>query len=174
MTLLDRSRTGATTTDDRWRLVFEENYRDLVALAAFSVDDRETAEEVVQDAFVKVLSGRYRVDPGKELAYLRSAVINGGRSQLRKRRVRRLHSPAKPEPVAAAEVAGVLGAERTELVAALRALPQKQAAVLVLRYFHDMSEADIADTLGMARGTVKSHAHRGLAKLANLLEEDVA
>ncbi len=173
MAVLDRPEPGSTgghaSVGDRWSALFESHYRELVGLASFSVDDRETAEEVVQDAFVKVLGGNYSVEPGKELAYLRSMVVNGGRSQLRKRRVRRLHSPAVPEPVAAAEVGGLQGAERAELVAALRTLPDNQAAVLALRYFLDLSEAEIADTLGMAKGTVKSHAHRGLQRLASRL-----
>ena len=71
----------------------------------------------------------------------------------------------------AAEVGGVAAAASAEIVLALRSLPEKQSAVLVLRYFLDLSEADIAQTLGIARGSVKSHASRGLAKLARLIPE---
>lgn len=152
--------------------LYHEHYRSLVRLASFSVDDLETAEEVVQDAFVKLVAGDYRVDPGKEAAYLRSMVLNGARSALRKRQVRRAHTPDAPGLVAAAEVAGVASAEHDRIITALRQLPEQQASVLVLRYYLDLSEADIADTLGIARGSVKSHAHRGLKRLAQLLGDD--
>lgn len=153
--------------------LYAEHYRSLVKLASMYVDDIETAEEVTQDAFVKMLSGQYRVARGSEAAYLRSAVLNGARSMLRKRRVRRLHRPDRPATAPAAEVGGVAGAEHDRVMAAIRALPEKQALVLILRYYLDLSEREIAETLGIARGSVKSHAHRGLAKLGGLLTEEV-
>ncbi len=153
-------------------VLYEAHYRGLVKLASMYVDDVETAEEVTQDAFVKMLSGRYRIEPGREAPYLRSAVLNGARSMLRKRRVRRLHDPEPPGTAPSAEVGGIQGAETQRMLVAMRSLPEKQAAVLILRYYLDLSEAEIADTLGIARGSVKSHAHRGLAKLSNLLEEE--
>lgn len=149
--------------------LYEEHYRSLVRLASFSVDDRETAEEVVQDAFVKLVGGNYRIEAGKEIGYLRSMVLNGARSALRKRQVRRAHTPDAPGLVAAAEEAGVASTEHDAIIDALRQLPEKQASVLVLRYYLDLSEADIADTLDIARGSVKSHAHRGLKRLGDLL-----
>lgn len=149
--------------------LYDQHYRSLVRLAAFQVDDRETAEEVVQDAFVKLFGGNYRIEPGKEAGYLRSMVINGSRSALRKRQVRRAHTPEEPAPVDAAEITGVANSETDRMLDALRQLPEKQAAVLTLRYYLDLSEAEIADTLDIARGSVKSHAHRGLKKLGDLL-----
>lgn len=154
--------------------LYDEHYRSLVRLASFNVDDRETAEEVVQDAFVKLVAGNYRVEPGKELGYLRSMVLNGARSALRKRQVRRAHTPDAPGLVAAAEEAGVASTEHDRMIEALRQLPDKQASVLVLRYYLDLSEADIAATLEIARGSVKSHAHRGLKRLGELLGEPVS
>ncbi len=153
--------------------LYDEHFRSLVKLASMYVDDRETAEEVVQDAFVKLLAGNYRIEAGKEAPYLRKMVLNGARSMLRKRRVRRLHTPDVPGLVAAAEETGMAGAERDRLLAAVRQLPEKQAAVLILRFYLDLSEADIAETLGIAKGSVKSHSHRGLAKLQKLLGEEV-
>lgn len=149
--------------------LYDEHYRSLVRLASFSVDDRETAEEVVQDAFVKLVAGNYDVEPGKELGYLRSMVLNGARSALRKRQVRRAHTPEAPGLVVAAEEAGVASTEHDAMIAALRELPEKQASVLVLRYYLDLSEAEIALTLDIARGSVKSHAHRGLKRLGAVL-----
>ncbi len=153
--------------------LYTAHYRQLVKLASMYVDDRETAEEVTQDAFVKMLGGSYRVEPGREAAYLRSAVLNGARSMLRKRRVRRLHRPEKAATAPSAEIGGVAGAEHDRIMAAIRTLPEKQASVLILRYYLDLSEAEIADTLGIAKGSVKSHAHRGIAKLGGLLSEEV-
>lgn len=154
--------------------LYDQHFRSMVKLASMYVDDRETAEEVVQDAFVKLLSGSYRIEDGKHAPYLRQMVLNGARSMLRKRRVRRLHAPEQPGPVAAAEESGVANTERTRILAAIRELPEKQASVLILRYYLDLSEAEIAETLGIARGSVKSHAHRGLAKLQKVLGDDPA
>ena len=154
--------------------LYHEHYRSLVRLASFSVDDRETAEEVVQDAFVKLVAGDYRIEAGKEIGYLRSMVLNGARSALRKRQVRRAHTPDAPGLVAAAEEAGVASTEHDQMIAALRQLPDKQASVLVLRYYLDLSEAEIAETLDIARGSVKSHAHRGLKRLGDLLGDSLS
>ncbi len=151
--------------------LYERHYRSLVKLASFYVDDLETAEEVTQDAFLKLIGGNYHIEPGREAPYLRSMVLNGARSMLRKRRVRRLHKPDPPGLVAAAEVGGIAATADTDMLRALRSLPEKQAAVLILRYYLDLSEADIAATLDIARGSVKSHAHRGLAKLAKLVDD---
>lgn len=165
---------GSSSGDIRAALpdLYDRHYRSLVRLASFSVDDRETAEEVVQDAFVKLVSGNYDIESGKEAGYLRSMVLNGARSALRKRQVRRAHTPEAPELAAAAEEAGVASTEQDRMIAALRGLPEKQAAVLTLRYYFDLSEAEIADTLGIARGSVKSHAHRGLKRLGVALGDD--
>jgi RNA polymerase sigma-70 factor (sigma-E family) len=162
---------GAVAAGERLRVLYDEHYRSLVKLASFYVDDVPSAEEVVQDAFVRLLGGRYRIEPGREASYLRSAVLNGARSQLRRRGVRRRHRPEPPTTAPPAERDGLDRVVRDEVLAALRRLPERQAAVLVLRYYLDLSEAEIAETLGMAPGSVKSHAHRGLAKLRPLLEE---
>lgn len=152
--------------------LFDEHYTSLVRLASMYLDDRESSEEVVQDAFVKLLAGSYRIEPGKEAPYLRSIVLNGARSQLRKRRVRRLKPPDPPGLVAAAEHDGVERVERERVLAHIRALPKKQGAVVMLRYYLGLSEAEIAETLDIAPGSVKSHAHRALAKLKSNMQAD--
>lgn len=159
---------GSAVTD--LPALYDQHYRSLVKLASFYVDDVESAEEVVQDAFVKLVKGRIRVESGKEAAYLRSMVLNGARSALRKRRVRRNKHPEPPGLVAAAEESGVERLERERLLGVLRTLPAKQASVLVLRYYFDLSEREIAETLDIAPGSVKSHAHRGLKKMRAELE----
>ena len=152
--------------------LFDEHYGSLVKLASMYLDDRESSEEVVQDAFVKLLSGSYRIESGKEAPYLRSIVLNGARSQLRKRRVRRQKQPEPPGLVAAAEHHGVEHLERQRVLAHIRALPKKQSAVVILRYYLDLSEAEIAETLDIAPGSVKSHAHRALAKLKSNMQSE--
>lgn len=153
------------------RTLYDQHYRSLVKLAACYLDDVWTCEEVVQDAFVQLLTGRRVTSAGTEGAYLRSAVLNGARSQLRKRRVRREKKPLANGPVPSPEPTALDNVVREDVLAAIRTLPAKQADVVVLRYYLDLSEAEIAATLGMATGTVKSHAHRGLKRLAELLED---
>lgn len=170
MTASEASSSSSSSLD--LPALFDEHYDQLVRLAAIYVDDRASAEEIVQDAFVRLLTGRYRIEPGREAPYIRSIVINGARSRLRKRRVRRTKQPEPPGLVAAAEEGGVVLAERERMLGMIRRLPSKQAAVVVLRYYLDLSEAEIAETLGIARGSVKSHAHRALAKLHQELETE--
>jgi RNA polymerase sigma-70 factor (sigma-E family) len=150
--------------DDWLATAFRRDYGPLVRLATLLVD-REVAEELVQDAFVRTHSRLSRIAPEKVTLYLRSAVINGARSHLRRRMVQRRHLPPPPPLAVAAEVDGVAAAERTEMLAALERLPNRQREVLVLRYYIDLSENEIAETLGISTGSVKQHAHRGLATM---------
>ncbi|MGH3118601.1 MAG: sigma-70 family RNA polymerase sigma factor [Gaiellales bacterium] len=150
-----------------------EHYRSLLRLASVLVDDVGTCEELVQDAFVAVLA-RHRAfsDDAKAPAYLRSAVLNGARTNLRRQRVRRRARPLEVVGAArSAESDAVVAEEHRIVLAALRSLPERQREVLALRYYLDLSEAEIADTLGIAAGTVKTHAQRGLAALHQLLED---
>lgn len=170
MAFLDKGRTGSSDELDLGSL-FDVHYAKLVKMASFYTDDTGSAEEVVQDAFVRLLKGNYRIQAGREAAYLRSMVLNGARSTLRKRKVRREHKPEPAPDAPAAEIAGVANVASAEMLAALHQLPEKQASVLMLRYYLDLSEAEIAETLDIARGSVKSHAHRGLSKLADLVKD---
>ncbi len=141
--------------------LYRTEYVPMVKLARGLVDSSERAEEIVQDAFAKVFERWNRLnEPG---GYLRVSVINGARSELRKREVgRRLGLTRRAEPVAE---------ERDYLIDALDQLPAKQKTVLVLRFFADMSEKEIADTLSIRPGTVKSTTSRGLARLRKALEQ---
>jgi RNA polymerase sigma-70 factor (sigma-E family) len=163
---------AAWDADSAVEELYATHYRRLVRLSILLVRDPETAEEVVQDSFV-AMHGRWRglKDPEKGLAYLRQTVVNRSRSVLRRRGVVARHLPP-PMPDAAPADEGVLAqARRTEVLDALRELPERQREVIVLRYYLDMSEAEIADTLGISRGSVKSHASRGAAALRHLLED---
>ena len=108
----------------------------------------------------------------KAPAYLRSAVLNGARSNLRRRKVQRKHEPVPAGPVESSETFGMQSEQRREVLEALRSLPRRQRDVLLLRYYLDLSERETADALGITTGSVKTHAHRGLAALAHLLENE--
>lgn len=151
--------------------LYAAHYRSLVRLAALLLRDTAVAEEVTQDAFVSLhRSWRRLTDPDRALAYLRQSVVNGARSALRRRAVAdRLAAPAAAD-AASAEQGALLALEHQEVLAALRSLPQRQREVLVLRYYVDLAEADIAEALGISRGAVKSHASRGMAALRTALE----
>ncbi|MEY9213325.1 RNA polymerase sigma-70 factor (sigma-E family) [Thermobifida halotolerans] len=152
--------------------LYSAHYRPLVRLAALLVRDVATAEEVVQDAFVAMHGAWRRLrDPNKALSYLRQSVVNKARSVLRHRAVVEKHAP-KALPDAPSAEHGALGElERAEVVNALRALPTRQREAIVLRYYGDLSEAQIADAMGISRGAVKSHTARGISTLRKLLEQ---
>ena len=151
--------------------LYSAHYRSLVRLAALLLHDPTEAEEVAQDAFV-ALHGRWRRlrDPGAALPYLRASVVNGARSRLRHRAVVRRHLQAVPPDEPSAEHHVLARLDRRAVIDALRALPARQREALVLRYWAGLSEAEIAEAMGVARGSVKSHASRGLAALRTTLE----
>jgi RNA polymerase sigma-70 factor (sigma-E family) len=142
----------------------------LLRLAVLLTDDAGTAEDVVQDAFLALQRRWHAVDPAAAAGYLRTSVVNGVRTLYRRRSVARRHlHVAGPEDVPSADLAVLLTEDQREVVEALRTLPRRQREVLVLRYWSELSEAEIAAALGIARGTVKSSASRGLAALQKQL-----
>jgi RNA polymerase sigma-70 factor (sigma-E family) len=151
--------------------LFHRHYRALVAVACLLVDDRGAGEEIVQEAFVRMHRSWDRIDDVKAApAYLRTTVVNLARSRLRRREIsRRLKPQAQPD-ASSAEDAVVLAEGQREMLAVLQSLPRRQRECLILRYYLDLSEAEIATTLGIAPGSVKAYAHRGLAALASKLE----
>ena len=152
--------------------LYSAHYRPLGRLAALLVRDHATAEEVGQDAFVAMRGAWRRLrDPNKALSYLRQSVVNRARSVLRHRAVVEKHAP-KALPDAPSAEHGALGElERAAVIAALRRLPTRQREAIVLRYYGDLSEAQIADAMGISRGAVKSHTARGIAALRSVLEQ---
>ena len=152
--VLDRHVTAA-----RFDEFYRAEYAPMVRLARGLVDTSEVAEEIAQEAFAKVFERWDRLDePG---GYLRTAVINGARSELRKREVRRRIGLGQPRQDPA---------ERDYLVDALDGLPPKRRTALVLRFYAGMSEREIAETMGVRPGTVKSLVSRGLAELREVIE----
>ncbi len=163
-----------TDADGAVEQLYAAHWRPLVRLSVLLVRDQGMAEEVVQDAFVAVHGkwGSLR-DPDRALAYLRRAVVNGSRSRLRHLKVVRVHAERQPPPAAVrgADEAALETERRAAVLDALEALPRRQREVIALRYYVDLSEAEIADALGISRGAVKSHASRGAATLRGLLAD---
>jgi RNA polymerase sigma-70 factor (sigma-E family) len=148
-------------------------YKQLVRLAVLLLHDVSTAEEVVQEAFIAMHSGWRRLrDTEKALSYLRQAVVNRSRSVLRHRMVVDKNAPTHVPDEPSAEAGAIMLLERSAVIAALRGLPDRQREAIVLRYYADLSEAEIASTMGISRGAVKSHTARGMAALKSLLEQE--
>jgi RNA polymerase sigma-70 factor (sigma-E family) len=156
-------------------LTLADLYRDhrtrLVRLAVLLVDDPNTAEDVVQEAF----TGLHRHwaglrDEEAAIGYLRTAVVNGSRSVLRRRRTARDYVPPHQVNARSAESLAMLTAEHQAVVDALATLPPRQREVLVLRYYGGLSEAEIAEATGISRGTVKSTASRALDAVGRVMD----
>jgi RNA polymerase sigma-70 factor (sigma-E family) len=161
---------------DEAPVTLEDLYRQhrtrLVRLAILLVDEAATAEDVVQEAF----TGLHRHwsglrDEAAALGYLRTAVVNGSRSVLRRRKTARGYVPPHQANARSAESLAMLTTEHQAVVVALGQLPPRQREVLVLRYYGGMSEAEIAAATGVSRGTVKSSASRALDALQRILEQ---
>jgi RNA polymerase sigma-70 factor (sigma-E family) len=153
--------------------IYTGHYNSLVRLALLLVRDVQTAEEVVQDAFESMHKAWRRLhDQEKALAYLRQTVVNKSRSVLRHRKVVDLHQPKAAPDEPSAEHAAMALIERTAVIAALALLPVRQREAVVLRYYADLSEADIAAAMGISRGAVKSHTARAMAALRSILDQE--
>jgi len=142
-------------------------------LAVLLLGDQSSAEDVVQDAFLGLYRGASRLrDPANAVAYLRTSVLNGCRSVLRSRK-RAWSSliPTHDPPVWSAESAAMAGEDRREVLRAVARLPRRQREVLVLRYYVNLTDQEIAADLGVTRGTVASTASRALAALGRELGE---
>ena len=163
--------------DDAVTQLYAGHYAGLVRLAALLVRDSGEAEEIVQDVFVAMHS-RWRAlrEQDKAVAYLRRSVVNATRSAHRHQQVTDKHLYREADSLhgdaPSAEHQAMAAETRAAVMTALDTLPSRQREVLVLRYYTDLSESDIATTLGISRGTVKSHAFRGLQALRSTLRND--
>jgi RNA polymerase sigma-70 factor (sigma-E family) len=161
--------------DSALEQLYAAHWRGLVRLAVLLLRDQGAAEEVVQDAFV-AMHGRWRSlrEPDKALAYLRKTVVNRSRSALRHRGVEERYVARQRHVLSLADAAdtpALVSVRRSAVLDALRALPTRQREVLVLRHYVELSEIEIAETLGISRGSVKAHASRGSAALRGLLAD---
>lgn len=154
--------------------LYTAHYRQLVRTAAFLTGDPGTAEEVVQDAYVKVhrswVGQRGLRDPQRAEAYLRVTVVNLSRSRLRRRQVAAKHRPEPLRDMASAESFALERSRRDAVIDALRHLPRRQREAVTLRYYSDLTEAQTAQAMGCSVGAVKSHTSRAMAALRPLLE----
>lgn len=150
--------------------LYAEHRMRLVRLAILLVDEQSTAEDVVQEAFAGLHRNWARLrDEYAALGYLRTAVVNGSRSVLRRRRTARDYVPPHSPNARSAESMAMLSVEHQSVVNALGGLAPRQREVLVLRYYGGLSEAEIAEATGISKGAVKSTASRALDSVADIL-----
>lgn len=168
------SPAGRVDQDAALSTLWREHALGLVRLALVLVGDRESAEDVVQDAFLGLHRnfGSLR-DPTGAVPYLRRSVVNGSRSVLRRRRWPGFFAKTYEPPTWSAESEAMLSHERRAVMSAVHRLPRRQREVLLLRYYAGLSEDDTARAMGVGKGTVKSTASRGLDALERLLEEEL-
>ena len=165
--------TRGSVIDDHastYRDLFFGHFGAMTRLAAMlGADD---PEDVAQEAFVRLHQRSRKLrDPGAAVGYLRTTVVNLTRSRQRHLTVMRRLAPAPPPDVSSAEQIVLAGERRRDVVAAVGKLSARHREALVLRYWLDLTEAEMAEAMGVNRGTVKSHVSRGLAALAVLMED---
>jgi RNA polymerase sigma-70 factor (sigma-E family) len=166
------ARVPTPAAPDEVTALYQSHALALVRLAAIMLGDRGAAEDVVQEAFL----GLYRhwgglSDTSNALAYVRSSVLNGCRTALRRRS--RHDGAVLAEPaLESAEASALVGEEHREVLAAIRRLPDRQREALVLRVYLDMAEDEIAQTMRISRGTVRSATSRAIAALGRMIKED--
>ena len=171
-----RGRPPAREADDASAVtaLYEAHALGMIRLAHIMLGDRQSAEDVVQEAFC----GLYRrwsrlADPGSAVHYVRSAVLNQCRSVLRRRTTSQAPRvvTSHPESVRSAEAAVLTREERDEIMRAVRQLPPRQREALVLRFYLDLSAEETATTMGISPSSVRSATHRALASLGRMLQE---
>jgi RNA polymerase sigma-70 factor (sigma-E family) len=167
---------GRRSADSALTQLYAAHWAEMVRLAYLLVRDQGIAEDIVQDALIAIhRRWEHLSDQDNAVAYLRRSVVNGARSVLRHRKVEHIKLAAQAAaaertavaPSAEQAAMGALGNDA--MLRALDTLPRRQREVLVLRYFSDLSEAQIAHALDIAPGSVKAHASRGLAALRERL-----
>jgi RNA polymerase sigma-70 factor (sigma-E family) len=145
--------------------LFRREASSLVRLTRLFVDDRNAAEDLVQEAFIRLARGGHRIrDPAKAPAYLRSIVLNLARDHNRRGLMSmRHHLPQDDQAAIEDEI--TLRDDQQHVIDALRELPHRQRDCIVLRYYDDLAIDDIAATLGISRNSVKTHLGRALRTL---------
>ena len=155
--------------DEAFAELYAAHYAEAVRLAYLLCGQQERAEDAVADAFVKVWRAwrRGRIDSPR--AYIRRAVVNTVNSRFRRLALERRELTRRSGDARGARADDEQVSERDALFTALAQLPQRQRTAIVLRYWEDLSEADTAEVMGVATGTVKSSVSRGIASLRELV-----
>ena len=177
----DNRRHGRRTGVDQQRVVlelFNREARSLVRLARVFVDNRDAAEDIVQEAFIRLARNAHRIeDSEKAPAYLRSIVLNLARDTNRRGLMSLRHYPPAGREVDLNRVRSTTGSSATnakqQVLEAVRSLPRRQRDCVALRYFEEMSIDQIAATLEVSVNSVKTHLQARLASLERVLERDV-
>ena len=150
--------------------LFQQEAQSLVRLARLFVDDRNAAEDLVQEAFIRLARTAHRIkDASKAAAYLRSIVLNLARDHNRRGLVSLRHHLPVDDWGSSTEDEIELREDQQDMIEALRDLPHRQRTALVLRYYEELGIDDIAAAMGISRNSVKTHLQRGLATLEERL-----
>jgi RNA polymerase sigma factor (sigma-70 family) len=169
-----RAVTSSVDPDALVADLFASEGRSLVRLAAIFCDDRSAAEDLVQEAFIRLHRSAHRIrDPERAPAFLRSIVINLARDHNRRglMSLRHRSSMIAPTSIEHVERDALDGVDR-QILDALRLLPDRQRSCLVLRYYLELSESETADLLAISKNSVKTHCRRGLAALESQLPSE--
>lgn len=177
LAVVEAEKPSWTTEDESRRRLVEDIYHaeavSLVRLARIFTDDRNGAEDIVQEAFIRLFHAAHRIDDlSRSVAYLRSIVLNLARDHNRRGLMSLRHQsvmidprqPERPDELATRTES------QAEVLGALSRLSARQRDCLVLRYYLELTEREIAGTLGISPNSVKTHCRRGLATLASELE----
>ena len=154
--------------------VYAEHHAEALRLAYLLCGDRDRAEDTVADAFVKVYRQMQRNDIREPRAYVRRAVVNQINSGFRRLAIERREAAKQSGDERGRRGADDEIVDHDEMFSALRSLPQRQRTAIVLRFYSDLPEKQIAEAMDVSVGTVKSTLHRGLERLRALLGEEVS
>jgi RNA polymerase sigma-70 factor (sigma-E family) len=166
------ARAGSLDVDQLVADLFRQEGASLVRLVRLFVDDRNAAEDLVQEGFIRLARSAHRIkDPAKAPAYLRSIVLNLARDNNRRGLVSLRHHLPFDSDKASMEDELALRDDQQQVIDALRELPPRQRDCLVLRYYDELGIEDLASTLGISPNSVKTHLKRGLRALEERLAE---
>jgi RNA polymerase sigma-70 factor (sigma-E family) len=152
------------------RALYENRHAELVRFATFIMGDVQAGEDASQEAFARLYDVWDRLDdPDRAVAYLRATVVNLSRGRHRRRLVAERKPPPRPVPVQSAEDDALGRAKNSAVLDAVSALPSRQKACVVMRHWLRMTESEIAATLGVSIGSVRTHNKRGVEALQRKL-----
>jgi RNA polymerase sigma-70 factor (sigma-E family) len=165
----DLATSVASRENAVWRL-YEQRYADMVRFAAFLSGDVHAAQDIAQEAFVRLLDAWDRIaDPERADGYLKATIVNLVRGEHRRRETANRRAPSHLSLVPSAEDDAIGRVGRQHVLDAVSALPIRQRACVVMRHWMRMSETEIAGTLGLSVGSVRTHVKRGTATLQRTL-----